>query len=67
MIATVLSQTATTDHALSTFGMRRSSARISGTALPFAMSRSVGSTSGRSSRGGSIVDATSTALQFQYT
>ena len=55
---------ATTDHALRRFGMRRSSARTSGTGLPFASSRSVGRTSGSSSGGGSMVNATGQVLQF---
>ena len=66
-IAIVLSQTATTVHALARFGMRRNSARISGIGLPLAMSRSLGRTSGRSSAGGSMVRATSSMLHFSHT
>ena len=48
-------QTDTTLPTLRRFGMRRSSARTSGTALPLASRRSVGSMSGSSSAGGTIV------------
>ena len=49
---------AQTDRTLPTlrrFGMRRSSARTSGTGLPDTSRRSVGSTSGRNAGGGTIV------------
>src|SRR2546423_12027263 len=61
-MAIVLSHRNVTVQALAASGMRRSSARICGMGMPVAVSRLVGSTSGRASAGGSIVSAISPSI-----
>ena len=63
MISATQNQTVATEMALRTLSMRRRSDRSAGIAMPFASSRSLGRTAGRSAASGTMVLAMASILR----